>query len=645
MVSTFLIARPQQSPARIFPAIAADFYTQTFDLEAGSPDQQAASFLVALACRDLSQGKLFLARNLSPQEHLTRLLIQHRLGFEAELAACWQRADFYWQQVQNQLKSLMQRDDLWAVLAADIAQNFPEADVLKDPVLLRQRLVEELFIDTHCGFYNGLSSTDKSDATQSEATQSDATQDPIKKGSAPQKTPRDRSFAHITFVEALLPNSSLATDAWLTLLASPWQRQIDRDRTEKNWRAAIKLCRHRLSLYPKSIPYQTELAEVQGADILAGLEKSESEQQALTNARHLEKGIRQFETLAQTYPHNPVMYDYLGNLHHLHAIQLLNGIQIAQGLVAVEKALVYAPYLKEALTTRDRLVEAMNQIQAYVKQMLAQLKQQPNARLNAKGQRLQAQAKKGFTQRDAYLQSAQVTTTQAALKLAQALQVWHKLSGLPPEPTDQQALAMYDSLSQILQQPPPDKASLPDEWQRVGQARSELAALPSEPICAFLEQRLWNTPAATPTITPPPPPPDAPLIVPTQTAPQPSHEPFLPWVFSRQHWGLKTQVAVAIAALLTAGGLGLYELSVRHTRARAYDAILTADRQNQPLAVMDGAATFLSRTPLSGKDAREAHVKSLYTETFVDWFLQQPELPEDNTVQHYAKRYRDLMED
>ena len=626
-----MIARPQQSSPRVFPAIDSSLYAQPSPSEEESQRQSVQHLLISLSHCNLTKAQLFFARNLRPKEHLARFLIQHRLAFEAELAAKWQRADFYWQQVQNQLKSLVKQDSLWQALAKEIKHDYPESESLKDLVLLRQRLVEELLIDTHCGFFNGLNQADTTERGD--------------KSNVQKATFCDRSFAHISFIEALLPHSSLENEAWLSLLASPWQQQINHARANKTWRDAIRVCRHRLKFFPNSVPYQTELADVQAEEVLAGLQNGILQKHYLANANHLAQGIGKFEILAKTYPHNLVIYDYLGNLHYLHAVQLGNSQQVAEGLVAVEKALVYAPYLKKALDTRNSLIQVMNQTQAQVKQMLAALRRQPNTRLNAQGQKLNAQAKKGFKLRDKYLKSKQPAIVQEAIKLAQAMQVWNKLAGLPAYPTNQQALALYEGLSSILQQPPPDKSSIPDEWQKVSQTKHELAELPAEPICNFLIESLWKKQNPTPTITPPPLP-NAPIILqPTVAKPQPSQEPFLPWLFSGRHLRLKAEMAVAITALLTAGGLGLYEFSVRTSRARAYERILTAEQRNQPLAIMDEAEIFLARTPLSGRDAREDQVKNLYTKTFVNWFLQQPELTEDSNVEHYAKRYQQLIED
>lgn len=625
------IVRSQSSSFRIFPEISPDLYThQPTSKEGKTPeidasDHTAANYLLSLSHHKVTNVRLFFDRSLSSQEKLARFLIQHRLGFEAELAGQWQRADFYWKQVQLQLKRLLKTMSLWQTLAADIVQNYPKVDKLKEPISLQKLLVEELLIDTHCGFYNGLNHW----GIDSDSKLSDGC---------------ERSFTHAAFIEELLPYSSLHKEAWISLLDTPWQQQITQARAQENWLRALKLCRHRLTLYPKSTSYQTELAEVQSESILVDLERSESSAQCLANAQKLARGINQFENIANTYPYNPVIYDYLGNFHHLHAIQLGNGKQVAEGLVAVEKALAYVPDLQEANTTRTALSQTMNQIQSSVQEMLATLNQQLNAQLNTQGQELLAQSEKGFTLRDKYLTSEHHNQVQANIKLAQAMQIWLQLPGFPSDPTEQQACSLLVGLSHILLQPPPDKASLPDEWQRVCQVQPELAELPCEPIYNFLEQHLWKKQTSGPSIiTPPPSSPEAVVIQPRYQKNQFSQEPFLPWLFSRQDPTLKMQMGAAVIALLVASGLGLYEISTRSIRARAYTQLLDANQRNELINVMKSAETFLSRTPLSGKDARENQVKNLYSQAFVNWFMQQHTSPKDSDVHNYYNRYKKLM--
>lgn len=628
-----MIARPQRSSSRLFPLLSVDIYIKLPESETGTDDQRAAADLLLLAKLNLTKAQQFFAHKLSPKEHLSRLLIQHRLGLEAELSAQWQRADFYWQQVQNQLKALSKRKDLWQALAAEIAQKYPNAQVLSDPINLQQRLVEELFIDTHCQFHNSLTQLSQPLAAET------------KKSKAPWN---DRAFVHIRYIEQLLPYSSLSPEHVQDFLSDSWQQQINLCRHAKDWTEAIKLCRHRLSYCSSFVPFQSELAEIQANAVLSKLTNGESEKQRLKDIKQLQRGVRQFEDLAKAYPHSPVMFDYLGNLHHLHAMQLGNSGFVAEGLVAVEKALIYTPRLQGALSTRNSLTQAMEQLNEYVRQLKAQLAQHPNAKLNAQGQKVITQAKKGFGLRDKYLRSDQAKNASKAILLAQAMEVWRNIEGLPDAPAEKQAIALLSGLSKIFEQPPANRSALSIAWQVVVQENPELAELNAESIQIFLEKRLWKTERSSPIITPPPQSRDSltseelAALRPVSFTAQPGGEPFLAWVFSRQNLGLKVQAAITAVALLAVGSLGLYEMSVRSTRQTAYEQIVNADLQQNPGEVIAAAEKFLSRRSLSYKDAREAQVKELYTQAFISWFLQQSEVSDEETIQAQFDRYQTL---
>lgn len=613
-----MIARPQRSPSRLFPLLTAYGCTKPFELDAGTPDQQAAATLLSLAKLNLTRSQQFFAYQLSPQAHLARLLMQHQMGLEAEQKAQWQRADFYWQQVQNQLKALSKREALWQALTDEIAQKYPDAEWLNQPLILRQRLVEEVLIDTHCGFYNGLTEPGEGSVWG------------------------DRPFTHIRYIEKLLPYSSLTPQEIQSLLADSWQQQINHYRTTKNWTAAIKLCRHRLT-YCSDIPYQNELAEMQASAISAKLTNGKSEKQQLQDAKQLKKGIQQFEALAKQYSHNVALLDYLGNLHHLHAIRLGNSGQVAEGLVAVEKALIYTPYLRDAVVTRSHLTQAMEKLSEYATQIKTQLARNPNTRLNPEGRRVLTQAQKGFALREWYLNSKYASSARKAVQIAEAMAVWRNIQGLPDPSDEQQAIALLNGLNTIFKRPPSSQEALPAAWQTVVKAYPELTNLNPEGIHAFLKQRIWKVEQPAPIITPTFQSEQPAILKPFHATPQPSREPFLAWVCSRQNLGLKAQMAIATLALLVVGNLSLYELSVRTDRKTAYNQILALDPQQDSTEIIAAAEQFLSRRPLSGKDAREARVKELYTQAFVNWFLQQPDLNQA-TAQDQYERYQNLTQ-
>jgi len=252
-----MIARPQQLSSRLFPVPTNELYTQASGLEVGTLDQRFTSDFLLLSKLDFTRGQHFFAPKMSPQTHLARLLMQHRLGLESELAAQWLRADFFWKQVQIQLKALSKRKDLWQLLAIDISQKHPDIEVLSETVSLQQRLVNELLIDTHCGFYNGFI----------QASQAPETKDSNSK----ELRWSDRAFVHIRYIEQLLPYSSLSQQEVQSFLYDSWQQQINLCGYSKNWAEVIGLCRNRLIYCPDFVPFQDSLAEMQANAIISGL--------------------------------------------------------------------------------------------------------------------------------------------------------------------------------------------------------------------------------------------------------------------------------------------------------------------------------------------------------------------------------------
>ena len=171
---------------------------------------------------------------------ITRLLQHHRLAMQAELAAQWQRADFFWQQVQEQAVGVCNDDTVWKVLAETIAYKYPNAVSLTKPDTLRHRCVEELLIDTHCAFYNGL--------MQKLETQTfeDVRSSQNKGGSGPnisdiQNRLGDRAFSHSQYLEGLLVYSGLDENSRWMMLSGLWRKQIERHLKTEQWQDAARM--------------------------------------------------------------------------------------------------------------------------------------------------------------------------------------------------------------------------------------------------------------------------------------------------------------------------------------------------------------------------------------------------------------------
>lgn len=168
-----------------------------------------------------------------------------------------------------------------------------------------------------------------------------------------------------------------------------------------------------------------------------------------------------------------------------------------------------------------------------------------------------------------------------------------------------------------------------------------LGRLRELPIGALLQHPVLDQGATGPT-KPAPVPRDPPILV---TAPPPrwkGMEPLIPWIFDDQHIRVKLLAAVALFALLLAGGLTLtdgYQYMLRDT---AYRQMLQAEQQHNYLDVMDQAAVFLTNKPFTGNDSREQEVKVLYAEALVRWVTAQGDAQDPATLAR-IERYQTLV--
>lgn len=121
---------------RLLPPITPHLYVAPHFTQANEGRRLLASALVPLPFR-----KRVLGHGLSSDEQLRRVVWMHAQAFAAELAGQVERADAFWDRGAALLRELL------ATHAARPSFSGPD---------LPQRLLDELFIDTHCALYNGL---------------------------------------------------------------------------------------------------------------------------------------------------------------------------------------------------------------------------------------------------------------------------------------------------------------------------------------------------------------------------------------------------------------------------------------------------------------------------------------------------------
>lgn len=492
---------------------------------------------------------------------------------------------------------------------------------MNDPEQLRLRLVNEMFIDTHCAFYNG------------------------RVRNTEELRPDDRAFAHTRYIADLIDLSGLSRDERLTVLDQPTRMQIELYQADEGWEQAVQICTEMLRLFPGLRDYQSKLADLHASNTISRLDNGTAKQKSLADAAILSKGIHLLEKTHEQYVYNVTFFEVLGHLHHLRAIKLANGGQLSEALLEVQKALMFNPYIEEAEKTRTKLIDMMTELRAQVQVLEEEWTKRPNAILSEEGQRLRTEAQRGFEPLATYTKSAEAEETATGFRMAQAHKVWHDVGLAKPEDRwDERALSLIEGLSHVLNNPPADKSGLANAWDKVAAQDIGLAELDSISICSFLERRLFGGESdqeATQTHESPS---EAPVLTGASAKRWQRDEPFEYWLFSLRGLRVKIQAVAAIALLLLASGLAIREFSNRKARDIAYHQIQAAASSKDYLSVIRGAETFFSNPILSDRDAREQQVGTLYSEAIVRWFVSRgDEL--DAGAQAHIDRYRRLIVD
>jgi hypothetical protein len=587
-----------------------------------TPDQQVANTVLVLANQDSSPTQRLTGWQLDRLGRLARLLHLHKLGLEAELAGRWRRADYFWTSVQEELAALADEADLWQEVVETFA-NRPRVMVLNDPQELRQRLVNEVFLDLHCAFYNGY--------LQAE----------------PELTWAHRAFVHVDYVLGLLEVAPMPGDDLQTVLVPALETWIELCEKAQQWDRARELCSTLLGHLPDVVEYQDWLARLDLASTLARVKQAKSSRASIKNAAVLQKGIERLDQMRRDYPYSLAVFEALSHLYHQRAISLANGKQLSEAILSAQKAVAYNPTLKQARETRDHLMQLMLQLQAQMKQVQANLAQRPRARLTAEGSRLLAEAERGFGPAKSFMERDAVKTTKA-FYAAQGRRLWRDL-GLPESSKrwDERSRTLLVAMSQILSEAPGSPDEVASAWKRIAAENEDLDDLDAAPICDYLTRRIFED-EQMPVQKPPGPVAMTAQQPPVMTGISPKRrwdaEPLALWLFSVKDMRIKVQAVAAVILVLLVGWLAIHDVSVRMARNAAYTRIVEAARDQEALGIIEGVEAYFGNQPLFGSDGRDEQVRALYTEAFVRWFAELSGEPDPDSETHIA-RYQAFISD
>ena len=609
---TNIMNRPFNSE-RLFPSIGPDLYLDSDSTV--SKNERGATLLLRFSHRRFSWAQRLLGLGLDPQGRAHRVLMLHRHAFEAEIAGRTARADFFWRELHRYVKRCWEDTTVWATITS-VASTRAAVSV-PDPLEIRQRVVNEIFIDTHCAFYNGrVNDTQKLELT-------------------------DRAFVHADYIATLADLAGISIDARCSLLIPPAKLRIDSYKTANRWEEAIRVCDDLLARFPQAQDLQDELVELYVAAALADFRNGQSEEDNMSDAGRIETAIGYLEGLRNRCPFNPKIYVMLAQCYHIRAIKLANGGALSDALAAVRWAQTYDPFFEEARKTEEQLTEMMKELQLQVEQFEAELTRQPGAQLNEHGRRIRLEARKGFRPVTEVANSTRAAEIARDRNAAHARRVWHEI-GLPePEDRwDEQAATLLEAIAKVFSSRPETPANIPLAWAAVAQDAG-LVALDRHAIERFLRRRLFEqdgqdnvkekTPAA-----------DAgPILIAQNRIRGGDMEPFGYWLFSRQDLRVKLQTAGAAVLLISAAVLFVGEVNYRNIRNISYRQIREAAALHQDEGVIQAAENFLTAKVLAA-DGRQEEVLRLYDQSFARWFVSRSHLI-DPDAEGRIERYRTLV--
>jgi hypothetical protein len=609
------IARSNSTADRAFPTISGDFYKAGSHSSSLNGEQRAAVKLLELGRRHFSPLQRFLNRGQHGAEQIGYLFFHHRMAMEAELLGQAGRADFFWKELYKVLTPLLKNEDLWKDAVSYL--NEPGSELMKDPAQVRRRVVSEVLIDTHCAFYNGyLEKTDKPAFD-------------------------NRAFLHFKLIRKLLDFEALPKEELRGLLTPSTDVQIDLLTEGRKWNEAIELAYFRQKNFPESEVYQNGLAGLHFTAALSSLGNTADKSSARREATALARSICFLDEMRKDNPHNVNIYQMLGTLNSIYAIRLANAGDLAESLVAIHKALLLYPLIEGGQEIKNRLFELMEDVQKRTESLGAQMRYDPAVRLNAEGQNLMAEARKGFSLVYNYAQSEEAVSLAQTEYTARARTMW-RLAGLaePKEQFDSRAHVFYEAMNTFFASPPTEPNAIPTAWH-LAASDPLLQDIEHASVCAFLRNRLFEegqqrSEADASEVAPP----ANPYVLNVAVGRiRKGGEPLLYWFFSSQDWRLKVQAATAILLFLVAGSLALRETRNNGIRDQSYKQMLDAKDNNRYEDVIDGCENFLSHLPLRD-DLRQNRVLGYYDEALVRLIQQEGE-PKPGTLAH-LENYRRL---
>jgi hypothetical protein len=482
------------------------------------------------------------------------------------------------------------------------------------PAAMRLIAIQELFIDMHCGFYNGY------------VTLPDT-------GAEVQRAAFGRRNAHLAQITRYVEISDASQSTRCDLLAPAMEDKAFAAKEAGDWVTATTAATELVRMFPEESRFVELLAGVYFGQALSKMSKGEDDSSCRRDASVLADYAQMLDKLVADKPECLAAYDFASQLHHIRAVRLANGDLVAVAMTEIYKARAYWPgldFTEDIAAIRTRI----EQTQMQAAQQEAMLRKNSRMSLTESGVRVREQAKLGVGPAEEFAKSAQVAKLAKAWESAQLRAFWRRV-GLPvPEANwDEKAQKLLQAISSVRAKTA-DGASFGPLWDSVARGDEDLASIDPAKVQEFVAPLDGGVPI------PPPIPAPVPVLRVTPVPKNKGSEPFGYWVFSRRNPGLKAVGALALMLLLTAIVLGSWHGFEGYRRDQAWAEIRRTTESGDDLGRVEACERFFSTSP-SPVDPRNAEAREALASSLTRWFATLPGKP-DGTALDHVQRYREI---
>lgn len=533
------------------------------------------------------------------QEQLFRLFVLQQHAFDAELSGNWKTADFFFKKSYNYFeRKLLKDDQIWALIRNGSG---PHGEVL------RLALVKQLFLEQHLALIKSYLSREK-DSFQKRITD------------------------HLLYINRIK-----------TFVALPAEIQEELDKLILNFYSetgktveAVRYCRPLLDKYPASNFFIDRFPAL----VLEEAMLNSNGEKNHKIIKILKEAITQLESVPEALV-NLNLYDYIALLKYHLAIAQGNDKKLAESLCTIEEAICFNPLVKEYYDYRDQASQAMTSLQTNMDKIVKQLGY--NQRLNAAGEQLLKEAKRGFKLVNIYLDSDHFKKTKAEREHLYLLGTWEKLTqqAVPQVENWKSIASSVNSLAfYSFKQNISDEEEIKSTFRQAVSRDSELGIISEQQFLSYLNlMRQPNSPdeierAAQSSLLSE----IATLDLAVPEKEQNGPIPFDFWLASSKNLMVKAIGLAAMVLVVYTGFASIREYTLNKKRDTAYQQIVEYGHSNTDFLLLSGnVKRYLNNRSKISQDNREDYVRTIYERAFIEWCFSIDDVDQEIMLEQVAQ--------